>query len=63
MPVNRRADDIAILKAAIEEAMSKWQKSTATLSDIRVLDVLSNKDIGPVHMNRGSKVKSRSLYF
>ena len=49
-------DDVMTLKAAIEEAIMKGQKSMADLNDIPESGVISDEDSDRTHMNGGSGV-------
>jgi len=49
-------DDVMTLKAAIEEAIMKGQKSFGGLSDITESGVISDEDLDRTHMNGGSGV-------
>ena len=49
-------DEFAALKAAIEEAIIKGQKSVAVLSDIPESGLVSNEDFALTYVNAGSAV-------
>ncbi|MFW6117905.1 MAG: hypothetical protein ACOC6R_00235 [Chloroflexota bacterium] len=52
----RLQNQVVTLKTAIEEAISKGQKSMDGLSDISRSRLVSNKDVVLTHMNAGSEV-------
>jgi hypothetical protein len=56
MEVKRLYDDVVTLKAVIEEAIIKGQKSVAVLSDIPESPLFSNEDFALTGMNAGSGV-------
>ena len=56
MEVKRLYDDVVTLKAAIEEAIIKGQKSVGDLNDIPGSDLVSNEDFALTSMNAGSGV-------
>jgi hypothetical protein len=55
----RLRDQVATLKAAIEEAIDKGQKSVGRLSDVHWCGPVSNKKSPPTRTNAGSRVASR----
>lgn len=56
MEVKRLHNEVLTLKAAIEEAINKAQKSTDGLNGIPRSGLVSNKDFALTHMNAGSEV-------
>ena len=58
MEVKRLHDEVATLKAAIEEAINKGQKSLDDLNGISRSSLVSNKDFALTHMNAGSGIVS-----
>ena len=54
--VERLQDEVATLRAAIEEALNKGQKSTDGLTDIPRSGLVSHKKSAPTRMNSGSGV-------
>jgi len=56
MEVERLQDEFVTLKMAIEEAITKGQKSLAGLNDIPESDLVSDEDFDLTHMNGGSGV-------
>jgi hypothetical protein len=49
-------DEVMILKTAIEQAITKGQKSVAVLGDIPESDLVSNEDFVLTSVNAGSGV-------
>jgi hypothetical protein len=56
MEVERLYDDVMTLKAAIEEAIIKGQKSMAVPNDILGYGLVSEEDLVCTSMNAGSGV-------
>ena len=56
MEVKRLHNEVQILKAAIEEAINKGQKSMDDLNGIPRFGRVSNKDFTLTHMKAGSGV-------
>jgi len=56
MEVKRLHDEVATLKAAIEEAIKNGQKSMAGLKDIPEVGLVSNEDFALTCVNAGSGV-------
>jgi hypothetical protein len=56
MEVKRLHEEVVTLKAAIEEAINKGQKSLDDLNDIPRSGLVSSKDFALTHMNPGSGV-------
>jgi hypothetical protein len=56
MEIKRLQDEIVTLKAAIEEAIIKGQKSMAGLSDISESGLVSNEDFTLTSVNESSGV-------
>jgi hypothetical protein len=56
MEVKRLQDEFATLKAALEEAIIKGQKSVGDLNDIPGSDLVSNGYFALTSMNAGSGV-------
>jgi hypothetical protein len=55
MESERLQDDVETLKAAIEEAINKGQKSVDGLSDVHWSGPVSNKKSAPTRTNAGSR--------
>jgi hypothetical protein len=51
-------DELVLLKTAIEEAITKGQKSRDDLNDIPKFSLASKKDFALGHTNAGSRVVS-----
>jgi hypothetical protein len=55
MELKRLHDEVVTLKAAIEEAINKGQKSVDDVNDIPSSSLVSNEDFTLTHMNAGSE--------